>query len=159
MPAVIGSAPLAAALSVVDGGQGSHLDFQFEGFDQGHRQHDRIDGHDAKRLQLAVMSADGNILAGQKRMCAEFVTGLIVVVFIGIVVEHPAGVLGATGLVDQTTNLVLLACPKSPNPAVVAILLPEQRVDASLGVERRNKVVAVRLRSTSSADMSMVSNI
>src|ERR1700733_11022567 len=111
---------------VVDGGQGSYLDFQFEGSDQGHRQHDRIDRHDAKRLQLAVMSADGNILARQKNMCAEFVAGLIVVVFIGIVVEYPAGVLGAAGLVDQTTDLVLLACPKSPNAAVVAILLPEQ---------------------------------
>src|ERR1700731_3964824 len=63
---------------------------------------------------------------GKKRMCAEFVADLIVVVFIGIIVEHPAGVLGATGLVDRRTDLVLLACPKSPTPAVVAILLPEQ---------------------------------
>src|ERR1700722_17953346 len=93
------------------------------------------------------MSADGNILAWQKCMCAKFVAGLIVVVFIGIVVEHPAGVLGAAGLVDHTTDLILLACPKSPNAAVLAILLPEQWVDASLGVERRNKVVAMARRA------------
>src|SRR3984885_2198769 len=53
----------------------------------------------------------------------------------------------ATGLVDQTTHLVLLACPKSSNAAVLAILLPEQWVDASLGVERRNKVVAMARRA------------
>jgi hypothetical protein len=35
-PAAIGSTSHAAA-PVVDDGQGSHLDFQFEGFDQGHR--------------------------------------------------------------------------------------------------------------------------
>src|ERR1700733_5306143 len=93
------------------------------------------------------MSADGNILAWQKCMCAKFVAGLIDIVFIGIVVEYPAGVLGATGLVDQTTDLVLLACPKSPNAAVLAILLPEQWVDASQGVERRNKVVAMARRA------------
>src|ERR1700733_3331688 len=93
------------------------------------------------------MSADGNILAWQKCMCAKFVASLIVVVFIGIVVEYPAGVLGATGFVDQTTDLVFLACPKSPNSAVLAILLPEQRVDVSLGVERRNKVVAMARRA------------
>jgi hypothetical protein len=70
------------------------------------------------------MSADGDIFARLKRVYAEFVAGLIVGIFIGIVVEHPAGVFGATGLVDETTDLVLLACPKSPNPAVVAIFFP-----------------------------------
>src|SRR6202051_4493299 len=55
--------------------------------------------------------------------------------------EHARWVFGATGLVDETTDLVLLSRPKSPNAAVVAILLPEQRIDVSLGVERRNKIV------------------
>ena len=136
MPAAIGNAPLAAAAPVVDGGQGSHLDFQFEGFDQGHRQHDGIDRHDAKRLQVAVLSADGNILAWKKCMCAEFVAGLIVVILVGIVVENPACVLGAARLVDETADLVLLAGPKPPNPAVFPILLPENRIDVPFGILR-----------------------
>lgn len=65
-------------------------------------------------------------------MCAEHVTGLIIIVFIGIVVEHPAGVLGATRLVDQATDLILLAFPKSPNAAAAAMRFPEKLIDASL---------------------------
>jgi hypothetical protein len=41
------------------------------------------------------------------------------------------------------TDFVVLACPKPPNPAVVTILLPEDRIDVSLGIERRNEIVSM----------------
>ena len=59
-------------------------------------------------------------------MFAEFVAGFIVAILVGIVVENPARVLGATRLVNETTDLVVFARPKSPNPTVVPILLPQQ---------------------------------
>jgi hypothetical protein len=114
---------------VVDSAQRSHLDFQLEGFDKVHRQHDWIDGDNKKRVRVAVLSADRDVFARQKRVCAEFVAGLIVVILVGIVVENPACVLGAAKLVDDTADLVLLAGPKPPNPAVFPILLPENRID------------------------------
>ena len=129
--------------SVVDGGQESHLDFKFERSDQVHRQHDRIHRYDAKGVELAVLSADRDILARQKRMCAELVTGFIVVVLVGIVIENPACVLSAARLVDETTDLVVLSCPKPPYPAVVPILLPEDRVDMSLEIERCDEIISV----------------
>ena len=89
------------------------------------------------------MSADRNILARQKGMCAEPVTGFIVIILDGIVFENPACVLCATGLVHEMTDFVVLASPKPSNPAVVAILLPEDWVDMSFGIEGRNKMISM----------------
>jgi hypothetical protein len=76
-------------------------------------------------------------------MCTESVPGFIVVIFAGIVVENPACVLRAAGLVDETADFVVLARSKSANPTVVTILLPEDRIDVALGIERRDKIIAV----------------
>jgi hypothetical protein len=44
-------------------GEESRFEFHFEGIGQGQQQRDWIDRHDTKCLQVAVMSADGNVLA------------------------------------------------------------------------------------------------
>ena len=41
----------------------------------------------------------------------------------------------------ETTDFVVLACPETPNPAVVTILLPENRIDVSYEIEGRNKII------------------
>jgi hypothetical protein len=84
-----------------------------------------------------------------------------------------AALLGATGLMDEIADLVILARSKPSYPAVVPILLPEDRIDMSFSVEGRNKVISMtwrargkfpgageiqrmRLRSMSSVCTSMV---
>lgn len=121
---------------------GSHLDFQLEGFDQVHRQHHGIDRDYQKRVLPAVLSANRDVFAWQERMHAEFVTGFVVFL-VGTIVENPARVLSATGLMDEAADFVLLTFPKSPNPTVIAILFPEQGIDVSLGIEGRNKIISM----------------
>ena len=60
-----------------------------------------------------------------------------------VVVEHPAGVLGAAGLVDQAADLLVVAVPEPADAAMLAVLLPELRVDVPLAVERSHELVAV----------------
>jgi hypothetical protein len=62
-------------------------------------------------VQLAILSANRNILAPQKPMCTELVVGFIVVILVGIVVENPACVLGITRLLNKATDLVVLTRP------------------------------------------------
>jgi hypothetical protein len=62
---------------------------------------------------------------------------------LGIVVEDPAGVLRPARLVDQATDLVVLALPESAYPAMIPILVPELRVDMTDRVERRDELVAM----------------
>jgi hypothetical protein len=76
-------------------------------------------------------------------MFAEFVAGFIVAILVGVVAENSARVLGATRLVNETTDPVVFAHPKSPNPTVVPILLPQGRIDVSVGIEGRNKIVSM----------------
>jgi hypothetical protein len=76
-------------------------------------------------------------------MFTELVAGFIVVIPTGIVPENPAGVFSAARLVHETTDFVVLARPKPPNPAVVTILLPEDRIDVSLEIERRNEIISM----------------
>jgi hypothetical protein len=66
---------------------------------------------------------------------------------LGIVVEHPPGMLGTTRLMDQASGLVLFALPKSANATLVAMSLPSLGIDMSLGVQRSNELIAVILRS------------
>jgi hypothetical protein len=45
--------------------------------------------------------------------------------------------------VDQTTDLVVLALPKSAYPAMIPILLPKLRVDMPELVKRRHQLIAM----------------
>jgi hypothetical protein len=56
-------------------------------------------------------------------------------------------VLSAARLVHQTANLVVFTFPKSPDPPVVSVLLPEDRVDPPLRIQGGNEVVAVVRRA------------
>jgi hypothetical protein len=76
-------------------------------------------------------------------MFTELVTDFIVVIPTGIVLENLACVSSAARLVHEATDFVVLARPKPPNPAVVTILLPEDRIDVSLGIERRNEIISM----------------
>src|SRR5262249_11177104 len=73
--------------------------------------------------------------------------GLVVVLPFGVIIEHPARMLGATGLVHEATDLVVLALPEPAHPAVVAILVPELRVDVSAAIERRHEFVTMLRRA------------
>jgi hypothetical protein len=72
---------------------------------------------------------------GKKGRRAELVTGYIVIILVRIIVENPPSMFSATRLMHETTDFVVLACPESPNPAVVTILLPENRIDVSYEIE------------------------
>ncbi len=76
-------------------------------------------------------------------MGAEAVARLVVIIALGIVVEHPPGMLGTTRLMDQASGLVLLTLPKSANATLVAMGLPSLGSDMSLGVQRSNELITV----------------
>jgi hypothetical protein len=96
-----------------------------------------------KGVELAVLSANRDVIARQKRMCAELVAGFIVVVLVGIVIKNPACMFGAARLVDETADLVVLARPEPSNLAVVTILPPEDWIDVSYEIEGRNKIISM----------------
>src|SRR6267142_4332835 len=102
----------------------SHLDLQFERFDQGHGQHDRIDCDNPKRVELAALPADRDVFTRPKGMRFKTVAGLVVVILVVTVVEDPARAVGAARLVDEATDLVVFAIPESANAAIVPILFP-----------------------------------
>jgi hypothetical protein len=48
--------------------------------------------------------------------------------------------------VHQAADLLVRTVPEPPHAAVLALLLPKQRIDMSLSVERRHEFVAVARR-------------
>ena len=94
-------------------------------------------------MQFAALIGDRYIFAGCKLVGAEAITRLVVIIPLGIVVEHPPGVLGTARLMDQVSGLVLLSLPKSANTTLVAMGLPSVGIDMSLGVQRSNELIAV----------------
>ncbi|MCS3928844.1 hypothetical protein M2175_003875 [Bradyrhizobium elkanii] len=116
---------------------------QFERFDQGHRRQDRINADDARRLELAVLSAGRDVVARQKRMFTELAADFIVVIQTGSYSKTQRACSAPPGLCTRPTDFVVRARPKPPNPAVVTILLPEDRIDVSLGIERRNEIISM----------------
>src|SRR6185437_8996065 len=103
----------------------------------------RLDRDHPERVQLAAFIGDRDIFAGCKLMSAEAIARLVVIIPLRIVVEHPPGMLGAAGLMDQASGLVLLALPESANATLVAMGLPSHGIDMSLGVQRSNELIAV----------------
>ena len=108
----------------------------------------RLDRDHPERVQFAAFIGDRDIFAGCKLMGAEAIARLVVIIALGIVVEHPPGMLGTTRLMDQASGLVLLTLPKSANATLVAMGLPSLGIDMSLGVQRSNELIAVILRSS-----------
>ena len=103
----------------------------------------RLDRDHPERVQFAAFIGDRDILARCKLMGAEAIARLVVIIPLRIVVEHPPGMLGASGLMDQASGLVLLALPESANATLVAMGLPSLGIDMSLGVQRSNELIAV----------------
>jgi hypothetical protein len=60
-----------------------------------------------------------------------------------IVIEYPSCVLCTAGFVDKMPDLLIVTIPKPAYPTVLAVLLPQLRVDMSIGVERCNEFIAV----------------
>src|SRR4051812_7590402 len=89
----------------------------------------RLDRGHPERVQFAAFIGDRNIFAGCKLMGAEAIARLVVIIPLGIVVEHPPGMLGTTRLMDQASGLVLFALPKSANATLVAMSLPSLGID------------------------------
>src|SRR5215470_19614912 len=105
-----------------------------------------LDRGDLERVHVAVLVADRDILAGPEGMRAEPVAGLVVVLRGLVVVEDPAGMLPTARLVDQEANLVRIAVPEPPHPAMRPMLAPQLDIDMPGAVERRDELVAVARR-------------
>jgi hypothetical protein len=66
----------------------------------------------------------------------QSIAGLVVIVIIIVgrtIVSHPAGVRGASRLVDEVTDRVFFVVPEPPNPTGVPMLPPQLKIDATLG--------------------------
>ncbi len=88
--------------------------------------------------------AERNVFTRLKGVRTKPITGLVVIVP-GGVVEYPLRVLGAARLVHELTGLLFIP-PKPPHPAVLPMLMPERRVDVSVGVEGRDELITVSSR-------------
>jgi hypothetical protein len=96
-------------------------------------------------MHFAVLSADRDVFAWAKGMCAEPVARLVVLLGGRIIVEDPAGMLRAARLVDEAADFVVLAGPEPPYAAMLAVCAPLLDVDMAGGVERCDKFLAVTL--------------
>jgi len=65
----------------------------------------------------------------------------------GATMAEGFGVLGAAGLVDEITDLVVFAFPKSPNATVAPILSPQHRVDVSIRIKGCDKIISMARRA------------
>src|SRR5262245_65158164 len=80
-------------------------------------------------------------------MAAEPIARFIVVGGGHVVVEHPARMLRAARLMNQESNLIVLAVPEAAHPTMITVLMPQLRIDVSLGIERRHELIAVARRA------------
>jgi hypothetical protein len=92
-------------------------------------------------MYLILMVLDRDIFAKVERMCAEPIARFVVVSST-FVVKHPTCMLRSTWLVNKAAILVLFAVPKSVDAAMLAVLLPECRIDVASGVERSHELIA-----------------
>src|SRR5262252_3328320 len=107
----------------------------------------RLDRDHLEGVHVAVFAADRDIFAVAKRVVAEAIAGLVVVLRGLVVVEHPARVLGTAGLVDEAAEFVVLAIPESTHAAMFAVFPPKVDIDASIGIERSDEFVAMLVRA------------
>src|SRR5664279_6513693 len=107
----------------------------------------RLDCDHLIGMGLAVLVADRDIFARAERMGAEAIAALVVVDPGWVVVEDPARMLGATRLVHQKADLVVLAFPEPAHAAMLALALPELHVDMALVIERGDEFVTMKLRA------------
>jgi hypothetical protein len=89
-----------------------------------------------------MLVLDRDIFAKLERICAEPIARFVVVSGT-FVVKHPTCMLRSTGLVNKAAILVLFAVPKSVDAAMLAVLLPECRIDVASGVERSHELAAM----------------
>ena len=100
----------------------------------------------AKGVNIAIGLRDGNVFPRHKDVCAESITRFIIIGSRNVIIEDPSGMFFAPGLMHDESDFVRLSVPKSPHPAMIAILLPQVRIDMSLIGERRHELVAVSRR-------------
>ncbi len=79
-------------------------------------------------------------------MGTEAVSGLLILLGAIAIIEHPARMLGAAGLVYEETKFLLVA-PEAAHAAIFSMLLPLRRVDMPGSVERRNEFVTMPRRT------------
>src|SRR5262245_51257621 len=107
----------------------------------------RLDRRHLEGVHVAVVTADRDIFAVAKRVIAEAIAGLVVVLGGLVIVEHPARMLGAAGLVDQAAELVVIAIPESAHTAMLAVFPPKLHIDVSSGIERSDEFIAMLVRA------------
>src|SRR6266446_7033331 len=107
----------------------------------------RLNRDDLESVRLAVFPSDRDIFAGPENVVAEAIAGLVVIFSRRVVVEHPAGMLGAARLVHQASDLIILAAPESAHAAMLAMLAPQVGIDVPACVERGDKLIAVPVRA------------
>jgi hypothetical protein len=97
-------------------------------------------------MHVAVFTADRDVFAVAKRVVAETIAGLVVVLGL-VIVEHPARVLDAARLVDEAAELVVLAIPESTHAAMFTVFPPKLDIDVSVGVEWSDELIAMLVRA------------
>src|SRR5262249_56107466 len=84
-----------------------------------------LDRNHAEGVHLAIFTADRDIFAVAKDVIGEAIAGLVVVLRRLVIIENPARVLGTARLVDQLTELVVLALPESTHAAMLPLGPPQ----------------------------------
>src|SRR6266545_3272145 len=80
-------------------------------------------------------------------MRAETIPRFVVVGSGRVIVKYPSGMLRPAGLVNDAADLFVRSVPEPAHATMVAMRLPELRVDVTFGIERGDELVAVPGRS------------
>src|SRR5262245_47946992 len=107
----------------------------------------RLDRDHLEGMHVAVFAADRDIFAVAKRVVAEAIAGLVVVLRGLVIVETTARGLGTAGPVDEAAELVVLAIPESAHAAMFAVFPPKFDIDVSIGIERSDEFIAMLVRA------------
>src|SRR5262249_31452983 len=106
----------------------------------------RLHRNDLERVHVAILVADRHVLAGHEGVGGEAVARLVILLRGLVIVEPPARMLVAAGLVHQLADFLVVP-PEPAHATVFAVLSPQARIDMVAGVQRRDELVAVARRA------------
>jgi hypothetical protein len=93
-----------------------------------------------------AMTANRHIFTRREIMRPKAVPGFFIIVS-GVVLEHPARVFGAAGLMNEVPDRFLLIALKPANVAGISVLTPKLRINMSLFIQRSYKIVTMTCRT------------
>jgi hypothetical protein len=92
---------------------------------------------------VGALIAQRQVFAGYEVVRAKSISGFVIISASSVVVKNPASMLTTTWLVCEHAELFIVMTPKASHSAVIAMRLPEMKIDVPFVIERRYELIAV----------------